>query len=106
MKNSNKAFYETQTANHLQEIIQPSLNPHLSDKTLQRIWKKMFLWRYTEIYRHFLSKYFKKTILGALRNGTMQMYSLTPSRNMSAGKFLNSERFLAVLREHIIFNIK
>ena len=43
--------------------------------------------------------------LGA-RNGTAQMFSLTPSRNMSAGKFLKSERVLAVLREYIIFNVK
>ena len=34
------------------------------------------------------------------------MFSLTPNRNMSAGKSLKSERFLAVLREHIIFNVK
>ena len=34
MKNSNKAFYETQTANYLQEIIQPFPNPPPPDKTL------------------------------------------------------------------------
>ena len=26
--------------------------------------------------------------------------------NMSAGKFLKSERFFAVLQEHILFNVK
>ena len=30
----------------------------------------------------------------------------TGRRNMFAGKFLKSEKFLAVLRERIIFNIK
>ena len=40
------------------------------------------------------------------RNGAVQMFSLTPSRNMSAGKFLKSERVLAVLWEHIISNVK
>ena len=34
------------------------------------------------------------------------MFSLTPSRNMSAEKFLKTERFLAVLQQHTIFNIK
>ena len=34
------------------------------------------------------------------------MFSLTRSRNMSAGKSLKLERFLAVLREHIICNVK
>ena len=32
--------------------------------------------------------------------------NLTPHRNKFAGKFVKSERFLAVLREHIIFNVK
>ena len=41
------------------------------------------------------------------RNGGGQMLFLTPGRNMFAGKLLvNSERFLAVLQEHIILNVK
>ena len=40
------------------------------------------------------------------RNGAVQMFFLTPNRNMFAGKFVKSDRLLAVLREHIIFNIK
>ena len=55
MKNC-KTFYETQTASHLQEITQPSPNPPPSDKMLLRLWKKNFLWRYTEIYRIFTFK--------------------------------------------------
>ena len=35
------------------------------------------------------------------------MFFLTPNRNnMFAGKFVKSEKFLAVLLEHIIFNVK
>ena len=30
----------------------------------------------------------------------------TPNRNMFAEKFVKSEKFLAVLWEHIIFNVK
>ena len=36
----------------------------------------------------------------------MQNFFLTPNRNMSAGKFVNWESFLAVFWEHIIFNFK
>ena len=31
---------------------------------------------------------------------------LTPNRNMLAGKFVKPERFLAVLQDHIAFNVK
>ena len=34
------------------------------------------------------------------------MFFWTPNRNMFAGKFVNAENFLAVLQEHIIFDIK
>ena len=67
MKNC-KTFYESQTASHLQEIIQRSPNPTPSDKMLLRLSKKKFLYTYiqiyTEIYRHLLSKYFKNGDLG------------------------------------------
>ena len=42
----------------------------------------------------------------ASRKGAVQIFFLTPNRNMSAGKFAKSERLLAVLREDIIFNVK
>ena len=57
----------------------------------------------TEICRNMLTIAFKvlrKCSSWAARNGAVQML------NMSAGKFLKSERFLAVLQEHIIFNVK
>ena len=71
---------------------------------LVRLWEKVsdFDSKYTDICFQSTSKMW---FLGA-RNGTAQMFSLTPSRNMSAGKFLKSERVLAVLREYIIFNVK
>ena len=108
MKNC-KTFYESQTASHLQEIIQPSPNPTPSDKMLLRLSKKKFLYIYTDIYRNiqtFAFKVFQKWSSWASRNGAVQMFSLTTSRNMSPGKFLKSERFLGVLREHITFNVK
>ena len=33
------------------------------------------------------------------------MFFLAPNRNMFAKKFIKGKRFLAVLREHIIFNV-
>ena len=36
----------------------------------------------------------------------MQIFFLTPNRNMFAGKFVNWENFLPVFWEHIIFNVK
>ena len=42
----------------------------------------------------------------AWRIDAVQIFFLTSNRKMLAGKFVKWERFLAVLREHIIFNIK
>ena len=39
-------------------------------------------------------------------NGAVKIFFLTPNRSMFAGKFVNWESFLAVFREHIIFNVK
>ena len=98
MKNC-QIFYESQTVSHLQEITQPSPNPPTSDKTLLRLWKKNFL---TEIYRDiqtFAFKVLQKSSSWVSRNGAVQIFSLTSSRNMS-------ERLLGVLQEHIVFNVK
>ena len=77
-----------------------------SDKIFLRLWNKHFIGRYIQIYRHLLSKFFKKGVQRASRKGAVQIFFLTPDRNVSAGKFVKSERFLAVLRKHIIFNVK
>ena len=68
---------------------------------------KVSLRRYTEIYRHiqaFAFKVLQECGSWASRNDALQMFFLTPNtnRNMFAGKFVKSERFLAVLREHIV----
>ena len=36
----------------------------------------------------------------------MQMFFPAPHRNMFTGKFVKPEGFLAVLREHITFNVR
>ena len=105
MKNC-KTFYESQTTSHLKEIIQPPPTPISPDKILLRLWNKTFL---REIYRNiqtFLFKVPHESSSWASGNGAVQMFFLTPNRNMFAGKFVNWESFLAVFWEHIIFNFK
>ena len=101
MKNC-KAFHEAQTAIHLKEFIH-----HLpADKILLRLWNKHFL---TEICRNiqtFAFKVLQECGSWASRNNAEQMFFLTPNGNMFAGKFVKSERFLAVSREHIVFSVK
>ena len=78
----------------------------LNCKVLLCLRNKNFL---TEIYRNiqtFAFKVLQKCSSWASRNGAAQMFFLTPNRNMLGGKFVKSERFLTVLREHIIFNFK
>ena len=63
----------------------------------------------TEIYRNiqtFAFKVLQECSSWESINEAMQMFFLTPNRNISAEKFLKSERFLAAMREHIIFNVK
>ena len=36
----------------------------------------------------------------------VQIFFLRANRNMFSGKLVKSERFLTVLQEHIIFNVK
>ena len=105
MKNC-ETFYEAQTVRQLHEIIQPSPNSPPSNKILLRLWNKHFL---TEIYRNIQTFAFKvpqECSSWVSINEAMQMSFMTPNRNMSAGKFLKSERFLAALWDHIIFNVK
>ena len=77
-----------------------------SDKILLPLWNKNFL---TEIYRNiqtFAFKVLQEHSSLASRNDAAQMFFLTPNRNMLAGIFVKSERFLTMLREYIIFNVK
>ena len=105
MKNC-KTFYETQTASSLQEMIHSSPSSVQSDKISLHLWNKHFL---TEIYRNiqtFAFKLLQECSSWASRNGAVQMFFLTPNRNMFPETFVKWERFLAVFREHIIFIVK
>ena len=59
------------------------------------------------MYRNLLSKFFKNAVFGCQEMAQCKCFFLTPNRNMFAEKsVVKSERILAVLREHIIFNFK
>ena len=62
MKNS-KTFYEPPTASSLKEIVQPPQTHSHEIKSYYASGTKYFLRRYTEIYRHLLSKCFKNAVL-------------------------------------------
>ena len=76
------------------------------DKSFLRLWNKNFL---KEIYRNtqtFAFKVLRECSSWASRNGVVQMFFCTQTRNMFAGKFVKWERFLAVLSEHIFSNVE
>ena len=84
-------------------LFQPPIPP---DKILLRLWSKNFL---REIYRNkqtFAFKVLQESSSWGSGNGAVQMFLLTPSRNMFPRKFENWESFLALFWEHIIFNFK
>ena len=76
------------------------------DEISLRLWNKNFL---TEIYRNMLIFAFKvlqESSSWASRNCEVQMFLLTPNRKMFVRKLVIWEKSLAVLPEHIIFNVK
>ena len=88
----------------LKEIFQPPPIHPPSDKILPRLLNKNM---FREIYRNIQTFAFtelQEWDPWASLNGAVQMLFLKPSRNMFAEKFVKSERVLAVLRKHIVFN--
>ena len=80
--------------------------PISPDKILLRLWNKTFL---REIYRNiqtFAFKVLQESSSWVSGNGAVQMFFLTPNRNMFPGKFVNWEIVLAVFWEHFVFNFK
>ena len=67
---------------------------------------KNFLERYKEIYRHLLSKCFKKVVLGRQERMQCKCFFWHQTEPCLQEKFVNWENFLAVVWEHFIFNFK
>ena len=106
MKNC-KTFCQVQTASHVKEIIQPP-PPHLTPYQIKPYYvsgTNIFFRRYKEIYRHLLSKCFKNAVLGR-KDMVQYKYFSDSKQKYVCWKFVKSERFLDVLREHIVFNVK
>ena len=77
-----------------------------SDKILLRLWNKNFLTEIQINIQMFAFKVLQECSSLASGNGADQIFFLTPNMNMLAGKFVKWEKFLTVLREHIIFSVK
>ena len=108
MKNC-KTFYEAQTASRFKKIIQP---PPTHNPTLCQIKSscisgtKVFFRRYAEIYRHLLSKCFQNVVLRRHEMVQCKRYFWHQTEPIFARKLVKSDRVLAVLREHTVFNVK
>ena len=68
----------------LKEITQLSLLHQIKASNVSGT--KIFLRRFTRIYRHLLSKYFENPVRGHLEMVQCQCFFLTPTRNMFAEK--------------------
>ena len=105
MKNC-KTFYEAQTASPFEEIIKPPITPQSHQlKSYYVFGIKEFFERYTKVFRNLL-QVLQECSSWASRKVAMQMFFLTTNKKIFAGKILQWETFLAVLLEHIIFNVK
>ena len=93
-----KTFYETQKTSCLKEIIQPPPTP----PSHQMKFYNDLLRRYTEIYRHLLSKCFKNAVLGRQEMGQCKCFFWHQTESCLVEHL---ERFLAVLWESILFSM-
>ena len=75
------------------------------DKILLYLWNKNFLTQiYRNIYGHLLSKCFKNAVIE--RPETVPCKCFFGHQTAKSLQFVKSERFLIVLPEHFMFNIK
>ena len=94
MKNCVKILTRPKQRAALRKLFSPPPTHPPPNKILLRLWNKNFL---TDIYRNiqtFAFKVLQECSSWASRN----LLFLTPNRNIFAGKFVKSERFLAVFR--------
>ena len=99
-----KTFCKAQAVNRLKKFVQSPPFPPPPEKTLLLLENKDF---FKEIYRNIQTLAFKELqecSSWVSRNGVVQIFFLTPHRNMFAGKFVKSERFLAAFGS-ILFSL-
>ena len=90
----------------LRKLFSLSSNHPQANEILQRLWNKSFLTGICRNIQTFAFKVLQECSSWASRNDSLQIFFLIPNRNRFAGKYVKSETFLAVLREHIVFNVK
>ena len=98
-----KTFCKVQTVSCIKNFQPPPIPPTTRENLL---WKIIF---FKEIYRNiqtFAFKVLQDCSCWAPKNSVVQIFFLARKRNMFAGNFVKSERFLFALRDHIIFNVK
>ena len=101
MKNF-KLFCVAQTVSHLKQITQISLPHQIKASNISGT--KIFLQKFTRIYRHLLSECFENPVRRHLEMVQCKCLFLTPTRNTFAGKFGKWVSFLTVLREYPFYN--
>ena len=86
----------------------PAPITHKQKKSYYVSGTKVFSWKYIEINRHLISKCFKNAVFGRQESIQCKCKSFFwhQTEKCWLENFVKSERFLAVLREHIIFNVK
>ena len=82
----------------------PQTHPHQT-KSCYFSGTKVFLQRYTETYRHLLSKCFKDAVPGRQEMVQYNFFSDTKQKHVFWKTFKVRKAF-GFLREHIIFNVK
>ena len=82
----------------------PQTHPHQT-KSYYFSGTKVFLQRYTETYRHLLSKCFKNAVPGRHKMVQYNFFSDTKQEHVFWKTFKVRKAF-GFLREHIIFNVK
>ena len=96
-----KIFYEAQTASRLKKLLSP-----LTDKDFLRLWNKIFLREIIQEYTDICFQVLRECSSWASRNGAVQMFFPTTTRNMFDGKFVKWIRFLSLLREYVFYNVE
>ena len=71
----------------------------------KKILQRLVLRRYTEIYGHLLSKCFKNAVLGVKKWWNANVFSKTKQKHVYWKIFSKLRKILAVLQDHIIFNV-
>ena len=76
------------------------------DKTFLRLWKKHFYGYLQKYKRHFVFRMLRECSSWAFRNGVVQMFFLTPTRNILGGKFAKRVMFFGCLAGVCFYNVE